>query len=283
MNFRRILPAMNDHPLDLRFQVLKSEEAELAQFLSTKTQLSKSECKRVIDFGGVWIQSGKTSKKRLKRSTQIVREHDIIEFFYDKKLLNQPVLEWREIAHHQDWVVCYKPAGMLTQGSPYGDVGSLEWCLKKKYHKIFMVHRLDRETSGLIIFAKNSSACHSLSELFKTQRFEKIYLAETVLGATPAADTIIDYPVEGKSSQTKIISATKIADCLQLKLTLLTGRKHQIRIHLNSIGLPILGDPRYGSGNQNTQGLRLQASEIRFEYQKQNYHFMVNSHDRLFQ
>jgi tRNA pseudouridine32 synthase/23S rRNA pseudouridine746 synthase len=273
---------MKDQAINLRLQVLKSEEAELAQFLALKTQLSKAECKRVIDFGGVWIQSGKTSKKRIKRATQMVREHDIIEFFYDKKLLQQNILDWYEIAHHKDWVVCFKPAGMLTQGSPFGDVGSLEWCLKKKYQKIFMVHRLDRETSGLIIFAKSSSSCHALSELFKSRNFEKIYLAETVLGQVPQADTIIDFPVEGKSSQTKIINSVKISDCLQLKLTLLTGRKHQIRIHLNHIGLPILGDPRYGSGNQNTQGLRLQASEIKFEYQKQNYHFMVNPHDRLF-
>jgi tRNA pseudouridine32 synthase/23S rRNA pseudouridine746 synthase len=274
----------HDGPVRLHFKVAKSEEMELAQFLSLKTQLSKSECKKVIDFGGVWIQINKGPKKRIKRATHMLIESNQVEFNYDKKLLSIPAYDFQEISSHKDWVVCFKPAGMLTQGSPFGDAGSLEWCLQKKYNKIFMVHRLDRETSGLIIFAKNNHACRDLSQLFITQQFEKIYLAETIKGNTqaPTNDAILDFPVEGKSSQTKVLNCHEQPDKFQFKLTLLTGRKHQIRIHLDHIGLPILGDPRYGKMNSNSEGLRLQASEIKFTYQKQTYHFIVPDHAKLF-
>jgi RluA family pseudouridine synthase len=128
---------------------------------------------------------------------------------------------------------------------------------RKTGQKIFTVHRLDRDTSGVIIFAKNAFTHRLFSQQFERRETEKIYLA--VVSGLMIGTGCIDAPVyefgsgrmgidsRGKSSRTKYNVLKQFVDSSLLEVFPETGRRHQIRVHLYSVGHPILGDANYGN------------------------------------
>jgi len=163
----------------------------------------------------------------------------------------------------------YKPAGMLTQGDSSGRLSLLDlgkaW-LKETYHKpgeafLGMVHRLDRPVSGVVLFAKTSKAASRLSEQFRNRAIHKVYMA-VVHGCLdpPSGDSIAYLARHGRKSVPAPVPApgtqraemayetlTRGKGCSLVRITLLTGRRHQIRAQLALLGCPVLGDRRYGS------------------------------------
>lgn len=156
-------------------------------------------------------------------------------------------------------IVVNKPAGQLvipgrgeTEGKPLVDQVSSH--IRKK---AYVVHRIDRETSGLVAFAKDAPTHKKLSQLWEGREVQKTYLA-WVLGAMDKKEGLLDYPLKtfgsgrmgvdpkGKPSQThfKVLKTQEGASLLEVEL--LTGRRHQIRVHLYQAGHPVLGDPLYG-------------------------------------
>lgn len=127
----------------------------------------------------------------------------------------------------------------------------------KLSQKLFVVHRIDKDTSGVIIFAKDAASHRYMNTLFEKRLVEKQYKA-VVLGV-PQKDDTIDAPIfefgsgrmgvseRGKPSQTKYHVEEKMNNSALLDVHPFTGRRHQIRVHLYSIGFPILGDRMYGS------------------------------------
>jgi len=110
-----------------------------------------------------------------------------------------------------------------------------------KHKKIWLVHRLDTPTSGVVVFARSSESAARLSELFVTREVKKIYLARVDPPMTEAMT--IDRPIEGKDALT--IVQPREGDLVEVEIR--TGRMHQIRRHLSTIGHPVVGDQRYGS------------------------------------
>ena len=111
---------------------------------------------------------------------------------------------------------------------------------------MFLVHRLDLLTSGLVVFARSDAALKVLSERFRTHDLERAYLA-VVAGAFPARITSVDQPIERRPARTHVKVEERFgARATLLRCTLETGRTHQIRIHCRSLGHPVLGDRRYG-------------------------------------
>ena len=165
------------------------------------------------------------------------------------------------IQENEDWVAINKPSGLLSIPDREGKEISLKILLKEKYGNIFTVHRLDKDTSGLIIFAKNETAHKFLSQQFEARQTRKIYQG-LVIGVPPEEEGSIDSPIaehpaqngtmivhrKGKEALTdyKLLESFGIYSLLQFRIH--TGRTHQIRVHLKDIGHPIVCDPLYGDG-----------------------------------
>lgn len=135
--------------------------------------------------------------------------------------------------------------------------------LKEKYGEIFIVHRLDRDTSGIMVFAKDAETHRYLSMLFENQQIEKIYHA-IVEGQFSEDPIEIDIPISpdpstkgksiasarGKASLTKVKLISNFKKSALVMCKLITGRHHQIRVHLAAIGNPLLVDSIYGNNTE---------------------------------
>lgn len=143
------------------------------------------------------------------------------------------------IATTDEWIAINKPAGLPTQATRDRKERSLEELLRLQFKSIYVVHRLDTPTSGVVVFARTSAAAAMLSELFASRTVRKTYLGRTDPAIT--SDAVIETLIGGKPART---IATPRGELVEV--TIETGRTHQIRIHLSSIGHPIVGDRRYG-------------------------------------
>ncbi len=185
-----------------------------------------------------------------------------------------------------------KPAGLLVQGDETGDVPIGEYIkeyIKIRYNKpgaVFLgvIHRLDRPVSGAMIFARTSKALARMNELFKEREVKKIYWAITKERPKPISGTLTHYVVKDtlkniakaydtKSSRAKNAKKSVLEYELigeldgysLLRITLKTGRPHQIRVQLAKIGCPIVGDVKYGFKQANRDGsIHLHCRSLEF-------------------
>jgi 23S rRNA pseudouridine1911/1915/1917 synthase len=165
------------------------------------------------------------------------------------------------IHESNDFIALNKPSGLLSIPDREGKEASLKALLKEKYGDIFTVHRLDKDTSGLIVFAKNEAAHKHLSQQFEARQTKKIYQG-LVLGSLTEKTGSINLPIaehsaqngtmivhrRGKESLTdyEVLEDFKIYSFVQFRIH--TGRTHQIRVHMKDIGHPIVCDGLYGDG-----------------------------------
>ena len=165
------------------------------------------------------------------------------------------------LLENDEMIALNKPAGLLSVPDRTQSVPSLKDLLIEKYGEIFTVHRLDRETSGVIVYAKTAEAHQYLSLIFQERQVEKIYYG--IVWGNPAAPSgVIDLPMfehpgkngtmvvnrKGKPASTGYEVLENFGKYSFMKFNLFTGRTHQIRLHMKETGHPILCDPLYGDG-----------------------------------
>ncbi len=162
---------------------------------------------------------------------------------------------------HEDehLLVVHKPAGLLTIPDRFGNKDSLQAALEQDYGKVFVVHRLDRETSGILCFARTEAAHRHLSMQFEHHTVDKFYLV-LVDGIVHHEEGEINKPIgphptiagkmaissQGKPSLTFYRVLERFKQFTLLEALIKTGRTHQIRVHFQNIGFPLAVDELYG-------------------------------------
>jgi tRNA pseudouridine32 synthase/23S rRNA pseudouridine746 synthase len=190
------------------------------------------------------------------------------------------------IHEDRDIIVVEKPCGLLTIGTERDKSRTVHSILNEYVRKgdprsrnrVYIVHRLDRETSGILILAKSEAAKIFLQGHW--QETDKRYLTVVYGSLTPKTGMISSYlaensaftvystpdPAVGKLSHTEYTVLKEAKGFSLLEIHLLTGRKHQIRVHLSEKGHPVVGDRKYGKGNDAFGTLALHARSISFTH-----------------
>lgn len=222
-------------------------------------QLSRASASKLIDTSKVTVNGSVVTKGGYK-----LRDDDEVLVDYDIKQLDDiPDIELEVLYEDEDCVVIVKPVGLLTHSKgEFNPEATVETWLRSRTkltgNRAGIVHRLDRLTSGVMICAKTPEALSWLQKQFAQRRVKKTYCA-VVSGQLKQPHAIIDMPIErnpkapatfrvgvnGKSSRTeyKVIKQNATHSLLELKPE--TGRTHQLRVHLNNLGHPIVGDTMY--------------------------------------
>jgi 23S rRNA pseudouridine955/2504/2580 synthase len=199
------------------------------------------------------------------KAAQMMRENDIVQIYENLPQESENFFEQRKAATgireklnfvmlNSDFAILNKPCGLASQsGSGINEdeslVGMLEiWARDENLDfKPALVHRLDKETSGLIIAALSGAALREFGSMIRERKIKKEYLA-LVKGNMPQKNGKISMPLPGdaKISVSKWIVEKSFKECDLVRIDLETGRKHQIRIHFAQIGHPLLGDSKHG-------------------------------------
>lgn len=243
---------------------IKTDNQLLIDALVESTSLSKQVLKAALDKGCVWLKVGKKTNRirRVKKPLKIGNE---VFIYFNEKILSSIPTQPSLLLDKKDYSIWFKPAGVFSQGSKWGDHCALSRLVEKLMDRnTFLVHRLDRATSGLMIIAHTKHMARHFSELFAERHIKKTYLA-IVDKEFPYQAISLDADIDGKHALSHIAKITHKDQKTLLKVHIETGRKHQIRKHLSGLGFPIIGDRLHGNALKNhPENLQLQAVNLVF-------------------
>lgn len=231
--------------------VNKPDPKVLQDFLALKFSLSRRTAKAMIDGRSVWV-----NRKCVWIARFALRTGDLVEIpsqvvkgarkqsgGEDARREMKDVRHVRVLWSNESYLVCDKPAGLVSCDDPK----SVETILREqeKIPTLEAVHRLDRDTTGCLMFAKNHAAFLAAVEVFKTHKVSKVYHA-VATGSFKYAHQVIDSLIDGQPAVSKVTREGAGADASFLRIRIETGRTNQIRKHLASVRAPIVGDRVFG-------------------------------------
>ncbi|MBU2552139.1 MAG: RluA family pseudouridine synthase [Proteobacteria bacterium] len=261
---------------NLIFKIGPPDQGErLDRFTAQVSGLSRSKIRLLIDFGAVWVRG-----RACRQQSKALRDGDWVTLqvptygpvrFYE--------IDPARILHEDEWLVAYdKEAGLPSQQTPYDAHNNLFAALRRRDPDGYLAlhHRLDRLTSGVMVFGRHKGANQGLSRLFSQGDMEKRYLA--VVDGVPERDEWeVDRPIAkrkgsyycptdapGRPARTLFTVLARGANRALVQARPLTGRTHQIRLHLNACGHAILGDAAYGGPP--ARRLMLHAARLAFNH-----------------
>lgn len=249
-----------------------SAEQRLDNFLLRKLKgVPKSLIYKLIRKGQIRINGKRCKPLQKLEIADVVRVAPLVTsaqktLHLSEGLANQ--LRQNILWETEDYLILNKPAGLASHAGGGVDLGTIEALqLLRETESLFLVHRLDKGTSGCLLIAKNRMALLALQEMFKQRSVKKIYYA-IVFGLWDKNITKIDLPLttisgedsksvivdtNGKSAQTHFELLQEFGNFSLISASPITGRTHQIRVHCQSAGFPILGDDKYGDNYINKQ------------------------------
>ncbi|MEC7179432.1 MAG: RluA family pseudouridine synthase [Pseudomonadota bacterium] len=263
--------------------------------------LPHSLLEKILRQNKIKVNKRKTKSSYRLQAGDLIEIYDISKFKpIDKKEKIKYLPKKKEIKNYDDYIiednenfiVINKPIGIPVQSGTKSYKNIIDILKKSKYFensKPFIVHRLDKETSGILIIAKNRKYAQLFTSLFRIRKIHKTYLA-IVYGKVDKSikvmkDDLIYYENNKKISQ-KAVSNLKIIKSHEgysfLELNPITGRKHQLRKQLLKIGCPIIGDDKYFSNDRKRlkiKNLMLHAYKIKFMINNIQYNFKAKYND----
>lgn len=249
--------------------LLDGHWSALAQ-LAEACDLSREEVTEAATKGALWRKRpGKKAKlKRIRDPDTEAESGDTLALNFNRAVLDQEPLQPVLVSDQGNYSVWYKPPGMLSQGSKWSDHCTITQTAAGVHgKKCLLVHRLDRAAHGLIVLAHTPNACKALTSLFEQRQVTKVYRAKVHGELDRSLPVTIDTPVDSKSAHTVVLSGEydEQQNCTVLKVDIKTGRKHQIRSHLHTMGHPVVGDRLFDPDRKHETDLQLVACELQFK------------------
>ena len=279
------------------------EDKRIDIYLAQVLELARSRVQDAIKAGEVTVNG------KFVKPSYLLKENDSLNCNISES--NDIKIEPQNIPleilwENNDLLVVNKPSGILTHPTANEKENTLVNALLYKYGENLsdingdfrrgIIHRLDRNTSGLLVVAKNNTAHEYIANLIKSRDITKKYRA-ILKGKYPLDEDIIDLPIDrcpgnpakmavvpgGKDSTTKLKVIERFKEATYVELTLVTGRTHQIRVHTSFKGFPVFNDTLYGAGmaNVKTEEQVLQSYYLKFEYNSEIIEIEIEPDDKI--
>jgi RluA family pseudouridine synthase len=229
---------LNEKRVVTAYVVSKVETGQSLQvFLASKLSVSKRAAKNLLDARNVWV-----NRKCVWMAHHALHQGDTVEVPAAQAAKGEAPAKIRVLVEDDHYLVADKPAGLLSVGE-----GGAEERMRVQtgLAALRAVHRLDRDTTGCLLFAKSVAAFDAAVALFKTRRVTKIYHT-VVFGAYDRNASTVDQELDGERAVSHIQREAMSKDASFLKVRIETGRTHQIRRHLAAVRHPVLGDREHG-------------------------------------
>lgn len=257
--------------------IKNGKEQKLSKLISDELGVGYNQIQKFIRNKDV-----KVDGKRVSKDVDLIKG-ELIEIYFNEKPL--------EIVYeNNDIVIILKPKNIETI-SENGETDLLEKVSKQLNLKLYAVHRLDRNTIGLVIFAKNIDAKKSLDIAIKNRKLEKFYIAKVCGEINKNEEKLTAFLKKDDKKSLVFVSDKNLSGYEEIKtnykkvqsdgefsileVELVTGKTHQIRAHLSHIGYPILGDEKYGNTEINKKYKKkyqcLCSYKLKFKFDKNDY------------
>ena len=280
---------INKKKVSLIYTALDSDLGNRVDQISSKqfTEYSRAHIQKWIKEGNLLVNDKKIKAKYIPQLGDVIS----VEFWEEPQLIDLPEdIPLEIIFEDEEIMIINKPAGLVVHPGSGNKSGTLVNALLSHNEELSflpragIVHRLDKDTSGIMVISKSEISYLNLIEQLKERSVKRTYLA-IVLGA-PLANKIINKPIgrhpkirtkqavthNGKEAITRFSVLESLGGYSLLRVNLETGRTHQIRVHLSHIGYPIVGDPVYGNRSKFSPGSNEAFKKVISSFKRQALH-----------
>ena len=280
---------VNKKRISLNYNALDADVGFRVDQISSKqfTDYSRAHIQKWIKDGDLLVNHQKIKAKH------IIQLHDVIsvDLWEEPQLIDLPEdIPLQIIFEDEEIIIINKPVGLVVHPGSGNKTGTLVNALLNHEEKLSflpragIVHRLDKETSGLMVVSKTEASYLHLIDQLKERSVKRSYLAIVV--GVPITNRTINEPIgrhpkirtkqaitqNGKEAITRLTVLESLDGYSLLRVNLETGRTHQIRVHLSHIGYPIVGDPVYGNRNKFSPGSNEELKKVISGFKRQALH-----------